>query len=135
MNIYNEFHARVAALLRRFIDAGRLPQDLDLGRFIVEPPRDATHGDLAVNAAMVYAKEAKASFGSPRQLATELAALLVDDADVAQAEVAGPGFLNIRLQPTVFSQILAAVLHEGERYGAGLADGQSNKINVEYVSA
>ncbi|TAL81760.1 MAG: arginine--tRNA ligase [Beijerinckiaceae bacterium] len=135
MNIYNEFHSRIAVLLRQFIDAGRLPQNLDLTRFIVEPPRDATHGDLAVNAAMVYAKEAKASFGNPRQLATELAALLVEDDDVAQAEVAGPGFLNIRLEPRVFSDVLTTALREGARYGVGLSDGKSGKINVEYVSA
>src|SRR6185437_16094764 len=75
------------------------------------------------------------SFGNPRQLATELAALLVEDDDVAQAEVAGPGFLNIRLEPKVFSDILAAALREGARYGAGLPDQQSEKVNVEYVSA
>ncbi len=133
MNIYAEFHARVATLLRRFVDAGRLPAGLDLGRFVVEPPRDLAHGDLAVNAAMVYAKEAKASFGNPRQLATELAALLVEDEDVAQAEVAGPGFLNVRLKPSVFAEILKAALREGERFGAGGVE--LTKINVEYVSA
>ncbi len=135
MNIYAEFHARVAALLRRFMDAGRLPADLDLGRFVVEPPRDPAHGDLAVNAAMVYAKEAKAAFGNPRQLATELAAALVEYGDVAQAEVAGPGFLNIRLKALVFGEILKAALREGERFGAGLGGGEPVKINVEYVSA
>ncbi len=135
MNIYAEFHARVARLLRRFVEAGRLPEGLDLGRFVVEPPRDLAHGDLAVNAAMVYAKEAKASFGNPRQLATELAALLVEDQDVAQAEVAGPGFLNIRLKPTVFAEILKAALRQGERFGAGLGSAEPQKINVEYVSA
>ncbi|MGO9134060.1 MAG: arginine--tRNA ligase [Methylovirgula sp.] len=134
MNIYAEFHGRVAVLLRRFIAAGRLPEDLDLGRFVVEPPRDPTHGDLAVNAAMVYAKEAKAAFGNPRTLATELAAMLVDDVDVAQAEVAGPGFLNIRLRPQVFADIVRAALRAGDRFGAG-GTATVEKINVEYVSA
>ncbi|HEY1735415.1 MAG TPA: arginine--tRNA ligase [Methylovirgula sp.] len=134
MNIYAEFHARVAALLRRMIEAGRLPEDLDLGRFVVEPPRDPAHGDLAVNAAMVYAKEAKASFANPRQLATELAASLAEDADVDQAEVAGPGFLNIRLKPSVFADILKAALREGGKFGvSNLA--RPEKINIEYVSA
>lgn len=133
MNIYSEFQNRIAAVLERFVAAGRLPEGLDLGRFVVEPPRDPAHGDLAVNAAMVYAKEAKASFGSPRQLATELAAALVEDWDVAQAEVAGPGFLNIRLKPHVFGEIVKAALREGLRFGAGCAEPQ--KINVEYVSA
>ncbi len=73
MNIYADFQARVAALLKTIIASGRLPADLDLARFVVEPPRDPAHGDLSVNAAMVYAKEAKAHFANPRQLATELA--------------------------------------------------------------
>ena len=97
MNIFSEFQTRVAAILEGIIKDGRLPADLDLGRFVVEPPRDPSHGDLATNAAMVYAKEAKASFPNPRQLATEIAFALGQDADVAQAEVAGPGFINIRL--------------------------------------
>ncbi len=135
MNIYAEFQARVAALLRRMIEAGRLPEDLDLGRFVVEPPRDPTHGDLAVNAAMVYAKEAKASFANPRQLATELAAALAEDADVDQAEVAGPGFLNIRLKPSVFGDILNAALREGANFGVSRPGKAQEKINVEFVSA
>src|SRR5579872_5021208 len=99
MNIYNDFHDRVAAILQCIMASGRLPGDLDLTRFVVEPPRDPSHGDLAVNAAMVYAKEAKAAFGNPRQFATELAVALAEEPDVDQAEVAGPGFLNIRLKP------------------------------------
>jgi arginyl-tRNA synthetase len=87
MNIYSDFHSRVAALLQNIIASGRLPADLDLSRFVVEPPRDPAHGDLSVNAAMVYAKEAKAHFANPRQLATELAMSLADDPDVDQAEV------------------------------------------------
>ena len=135
MNIYAEFHARVATLLGRFVEAGRLPEGLDFGRFVVEPPRDTAHGDLAVNAAMVYAKEAKTGFGNPRQLATELAAALGEDAEVAQAEVAGPGFLNIRLKPAVFGVILKSALRDGVRFGAGLGKAETEKINIEYVSA
>ncbi|HLH11869.1 MAG TPA: arginine--tRNA ligase [Methylovirgula sp.] len=133
MNIYSEFHARIAAILKTIAASGRLPADLDLARFVVEPPRDPSHGDLAVNAAMVYAKEAKAHFANPRQLATELAAALAEDEDVAQAEVAGPGFLNIRLKPPVFGKILRAALIEGPRFGA--TPVEPRKINVEYVSA
>ena len=135
MNIYAEFHARVAALLKRIIASGRLPADLDLARFVVEPPRDAAHGDLAVNAAMVYAKEAKASFANPRQLATELAAALAENDDVAEAEVAGPGFLNIRLRPAVFAKILRDALEQGPGFGAGPGADPRERINVEYVSA
>jgi arginyl-tRNA synthetase len=135
MNIYAEFHARVAALLKRIIASGRLPADLDLARFVVEPPRNAAHGDLAVNAAMVYAKEAKASFANPRQLATELATALAENDDVAEAEVAGPGFLNIRLRPAVFAKILRDALEQGPGFGAGPGADPSERINVEYVSA
>ncbi len=134
MNIYSDFHGRVATLLQNIIANGRLPADLDLARFVVEPPRDPAHGDLSVNAAMVYAKEAKAHFANPRQLATELAMSLADDPDVDQAEVAGPGFLNIRVKPQVFAQILDAVLTQGGRFGAATA-GTAEKIDVEYVSA
>jgi arginyl-tRNA synthetase len=135
MNIYAEFHARVATILKRIIASGRLPADLDVARFVVEPPRDPAHGDLAVNAAMVYAKEAKAAFANPRQLAAELAVLLAEDEDVAQAEVAGPGFLNIRLKPAVFARILRAALEQGPRFGVGPHSHARQNIDVEYVSA
>ena len=72
MNIFADFEARVAAVLAARVAAGLLPQGLDLTRFVVEPPRDPAHGDLATNAAMVYAKEAKAAGSSPRALAESL---------------------------------------------------------------
>ena len=137
MNIFAIFHDRVAAILTRYVEAGRLPKDLDLKRFVVEPPRDPTHGDLAVNAAMVFAREAKAHFNSPRQFATEIAMALTEDEDVAEAGVAGPGFINIRLRPHVFGHVLQAVLREGDAYGkAGRGRPSARgKVNVEYVSA
>ncbi len=137
MNIFADFHARIVAILDRFVTAGRLPAGLDLSRFVVEPPREAALGDLASNAAMVFAREAKAGFGNPRALATEISFALAEDSDVAQAEVAGPGFINIRLKPHVFSAVLRAALAAGNRFGAapqGRA-GAGQKINVEYVSA
>jgi arginyl-tRNA synthetase len=133
MNIYCEFQRRVAALLAGVIEAGNLPRDLDLGRFVVEPPRDAGPGDLSTNAAMVYAKEAKAAGSSARVLAVEIAAGLAEDPDVEKAEVAGPGFINIHLKPGVFSAIFRSVLIDGERYGAGAPTAE--RVNVEYVSA
>ena len=84
MNIFADFQARVAALIEKRIEAGELPHDLDLARFVVEPPRDAAHGDLSTNAAMVYAKEAKAAGSNPRALAERLAADLAAEPDVAQ---------------------------------------------------
>ncbi len=137
MNIFADFQERIAAYLTRIVEAGRLPRDLDLGRFVVEPPRDASHGDLATNAAMVYAKEAKAAFANPRQLATEIAAVLADDDDVAEAEVAGPGFINIRLKPEVWTRVLRAALTEGADFGRSqpMPGAAKHKINIEYVSA
>ncbi|WP_026606278.1 arginine--tRNA ligase [Methylocapsa acidiphila] len=134
MNLFAEFHDRIAEILQRIVASGRLPKDLDLSRFVVEPPRDPSHGDLASNAAMVYAKEAKAFFFNPRQLAVEVAVALAEDPDVAEAEVAGPGFINIRVRPHVFTRVLQAALDQGPRFGKP-AGGGALKVNVEYVSA
>lgn len=136
MNLYAEFHALIGSILRRIAAGGRLPADLDLQRFVVEPPRDPAHGDLSTNAAMVYAKEARPHIANPRQLAVEIAAALADHPDVAEAEVAGPGFINIRLKPAVFARVLRAALEQGPRFGRrGLGGAEKLKINVEYVSA
>src|SRR5271166_6896579 len=135
MNLYTEFHRRICAILQKIAASGRLPPDLDFQRFVVEPPRDPSHGDLAANAAMVFAKEAKSSFSVPRQLATEIAFALSEDADVAEAEVAGPGFINIRLKPRVFSHILRAALEQGADFGKAPKLDRASKTNVEYVSA
>jgi arginyl-tRNA synthetase len=133
MNIFADFEARVAALLAERVAAGALPQGLDLTRFVVEPPRDPSHGDLATNAAMVYAKEAKAAGSTPRALAESLAAQLGQADDVESAEVAGPGFLNLRLKPAVYEDVLRAVLTQGDDFGRGAA--RPGSVNVEYVSA
>src|SRR5947209_4714763 len=134
MNIFVDFQRRVAAQLASLVDAGALPQGLDLTRFVIEPPRDPEHGDLSTNAAMVYAKEAKAAGSNPRALAVEVAARLAEYPDVERAEVAGPGFINIRLKPDVYIGVLRAVLNEGRPFGAGLAS-DAGPVNVEYVSA
>ncbi|MBX9740186.1 MAG: arginine--tRNA ligase [Beijerinckiaceae bacterium] len=134
MNVFAEFQTRVATILRSIIESGRLPADLDLARFVVEPTKDAAHGDLATNAAMVYAKEAKASFPNPRALATELAYALAQDADVAEAEVAGPGFINIRLKPAVFAGVMRQAVLQAADFGRGAAP-EGGPVNVEYVSA
>ena len=135
MNLYAEFHQRIALILQKIVDAGRLPGELDLARFVVEPPRDPSHGDLACNAAMVYAREAKTAFANPRQLASEIAFALAEDPEVAEAEVAGPGFINIRLKPEVFGRILRAALDEGANFGRSATGAGGVKTNVEYVSA
>ena len=136
MNIFHAFHELIASILEGIAKSGRLPQPLTYDRFVVEPPRDPAHGDLATNAAMVFAKEASRSFSGPRQLAVEIATGLAGDPRVAQAEVAGPGFINIRLKPAVFAELLHRILELGEHFGQPVRDGiPKPKVNVEYVSA
>ncbi len=134
MNIFQDFQARIGAILTQMASAGSLPAGIDLSRFAVEPPRDASHGDLSTNAAMVYAKEAKAAGSNPRALAVEIAAGLVDQPGVARAEVAGPGFINIFLKSDIYEDVLRSIFSQGAGYGAGFAD-PGGPVNVEYVSA
>jgi arginyl-tRNA synthetase len=137
MNLFDIYHARIASILEGIKADGRLPQ-LDLARFVVEPPKDAALGDLACNAAMVFAKEAKAYFANPRELAVEICYALAQSEGVATAEVAGPGFINIRLKPEVFARVLRAALLDPENFGrvALARDGAlEGRVNVEYVSA
>jgi arginyl-tRNA synthetase len=134
MNIFADFQARVTALIEKRIAAGELPKGLDLGRFLVEPPRDPNNGDLSTNAAMVFAREANAAGSTPRALAEGLAADLARQPDVLEAEAAGPGFINIVLRPEVYEKVLRAVLLEGAAFGAG-APSTAGPVNVEYVSA
>jgi arginyl-tRNA synthetase len=134
MNIFADFQSRIGGLLEKRIAGGELPRGLDLGRFVVEPPREAAHGDLSTNAAMVYAREAKEAGSNPRALAASLAADLAREPDVLSAEAAGPGFINIVLQPEVYHQVLRTILTEGMRFGAGVPSAEG-PVNVEYVSA
>ncbi len=137
MNIFDDFHARIAAILDRIAADGRLPK-LDHARFVVEPPKDVTLGDLASNAAMVFAKEAKPHFSSPRELAVEICYALAQSENVAAAEVAGPGFINIRLKPKIFTDVLRAALRDPANFGRvtkSRASAMQGRVNVEYVSA
>src|SRR5690242_17183549 len=104
---------------------------VDQSRVVVEPPRDPAHGDMATNAAMVLAKDAGKK---PRELAEAIAAKLRDDDLVAKVDVAGPGFINLRLKPAVWLAELRNILAQGERYGASEI-GRREEVNVEYVSA
>jgi arginyl-tRNA synthetase len=103
----------------------------DLARVVVEPPRDASHGDMATNAAMVLAKDAGKK---PRELAEAIAAALRADDHVAKVDVAGPGFINLTLKPHVWGEELRVVLEQGTDYGRSHM-GAGEKVNVEYVSA
>ena len=134
MNLFAEYQAHVAARLAELIAEGRLPATLDLAAFTVEPPRDASHGDLACNAAMVYARDAKPHFDKPRALADALCAQLALLPGVAAAHVAGPGFINLTLRPGEFARVVRAALLQGRDFGRGALHGDA-PINVEYVSA
>ncbi|MBM1309175.1 arginine--tRNA ligase [Sulfitobacter mediterraneus] len=131
MNIFAEIRGLIIATLDQMVAEGALPEGLNFDPITAEPPRDAAHGDMATNAAMVLAKPAGMK---PRDIAEALAARLADDTRITSAEVAGPGFLNLRLAASVWQQVAAAVLDSGTDFGRG-ALGQGQKVNVEYVSA
>ncbi len=131
MNLFSEIRGLVLDALAQMQSEGALPEGLSFDNVAVEPPRDAAHGDMATNAAMVLAKPAKMK---PRDIADVLAGKLAEDTRITSAEVAGPGFLNLRLAPTVWQGVLAAVLEKGTDYGRSTM-GHGQKVNVEYVSA
>jgi arginyl-tRNA synthetase len=131
MNIFGLFERRVSDALGRLAEKGEMPENLDRGRVVVEPPRDASHGDLATNAAMVLAKEARVN---PRVLAERIAEDLRADPRVAKAEVAGPGFINLALTDEVYHDVLRALVADGAGFGRS-GQGAGEPVNVEYVSA
>ena len=131
MNLFSEIRGLVLDALAQMQSEGTLPEGLSFDNVAVEPPRDAAHGDMATNAAMVLAKPAKTK---PRDIADVLAGKLAADDRITSAEVAGPGFLNLRLAPSVWQGVLAAVLEQGTDYGRS-SMGHGQKVNVEYVSA
>jgi len=131
MNIFADFNERIRKSVKALDLKDQSGAMLDLSRITVEPPREASHGDLATNAAMVLAKPAGEN---PRALAERLVAALHADADVASAEVAGPGFVNLRLTDAFWQKHLVALLGAGRDYGRSTI-GAGAKINVEYVSA
>ncbi len=131
MNLFADLRSAVVDALGRMVAEGLLPSGLDLSAVAVEPPRDAAHGDMATNAAMVLAKPAGTS---PRGIADALAVKLMEDPRIAGADVAGPGFLNLRLAPEVWQGVARQVLASGLDYGRSDL-GRGQKVNVEFVSA
>ena len=131
MNIFADFSERITKAVEALDLTPKEGGALDLTRIAVEPPRDATHGDLATNAAMVLAKP---TGQNPRALAERLVAELSKDADVAKAEVAGPGFVNLKLHDSFWQKHLADLLSRGTDYGRS-GFGKKKRVNVEYVSA
>ncbi|MBT5860558.1 MAG: arginine--tRNA ligase, partial [Alphaproteobacteria bacterium] len=114
MNFFNDLQERIKVALEAMIGDGTLPGGLDLGAVAVEPPRDPEHGDVATNCALVLAKAAKMK---PRDIAEPLAARLAEADDVVSADVAGPGFLNLRMTDGFWHARLAEVLTGGTEYG------------------
>jgi arginyl-tRNA synthetase len=131
MNLYADIRSLVTDTLGAMAREGALPEGLDTGAVTVEPPRDPAHGDMATNAAMVLARPAGRK---PREIAEALAPRLAADPRVATADVAGPGFINLRLAVTAWGEVLRAALSEGAGYGRS-SMGQGSRVNVEYVSA
>ncbi len=131
MNLFSDIRALVLDALAQMEQAGELPSGLDTANVTVEPPRDPAHGDMATNAAMVLAKPAGKK---PREIAETLAVRLGADPRITSAEVAGPGFLNLRLALSEWQGVIRAALKVGADYGRSDM-GKGKRINVEFVSA
>jgi arginyl-tRNA synthetase len=131
MNLFAHYQNRLVALVAALGASGRLPAGLDASRVVVEPPRDASHGDMATNVAMVLAKEARLP---PRQLAELIASALGGEEGVAAVTIAGPGFINWTLHPRVLDEVVREALLRDTGFGtAGQTEGAP--VNIEYVSA
>ena len=130
MNIFNQFKSVIDVIVDELSTDGALPGGLDTAAVTVEPPRDSSHGDLAANVALVLAKQAKRK---PREIDELIAARLADHGAVESVDIAGPGFINLRLGDSFWRDRLAEILSAGKDYGASLM-GAGAAINLEYVS-
>ena len=131
MTLFANFTAHLHVALDALEAAGTLPAGLDRGNVTVEPPRDPAHGDLATNAAMVLAKPAGSN---PRALAELIAGELAKAPGVNGVDIAGPGFLNLKLDASVWLDELRVIAARGANYGRS-SMGSGRRVNVEYVSA
>ncbi len=131
MSLYAQYAALLDGVLDDLVANCALPAGLDRRQVTVEPPRDPAHGDLAINAAMVLAKAAGTN---PRALAELIKPRLEALPPVISVEIAGPGFINLRLTPDAWRDELMTILREGDDYGLS-AIGANERVNVEYVSA
>jgi arginyl-tRNA synthetase len=131
VTVFSRFSAQIDSALSRLSTSGTIPAGLDFGNVAVEPPRDASHGDLSTNAAMVLAKSAGMN---PRALAELLVPELAKLEGVTGVEIAGPGFLNMRLDNAIWLQELADIAAQADDYGRSKL-GAGKTVNVEYVSA
>ncbi|MEC9201696.1 MAG: arginine--tRNA ligase, partial [Pseudomonadota bacterium] len=131
MNIFAAFRARIEEIISELIKQGVVKDSADLSRISVEPPREASHGDMATNAAMVLGKFSELQ---PRDLADKIVDLLSEDKDIAAIDIAGPGFINLSFAPSVWQGQVVNVLRAGTEYGNSDI-GAKDKVNIEYVSA
>ncbi|MCP4393771.1 MAG: arginine--tRNA ligase [Alphaproteobacteria bacterium] len=131
MNFFEIIKNEIAASLANLCNEGKLPQDINASKIAVEPPRDTSHGDVATNAAMVLAKQA----GMPsRDIATLISEKLQSNDAFEKVEIAGPGFINIRLSNDFWHNRLKEILTKESDFGSSDI-GKGTKVNVEYVSA
>ncbi|KEG16793.1 arginine--tRNA ligase [Bartonella bacilliformis] len=131
MNVFKNFEQKIKKLLKESDIKGKNGENLNLSKITVDPPRDSLHGDLSTNASMVLAK----SVGlNPRTLAEKIIALLKDDPSIDHLEVAGSGFINIKLTKSFWHDVLKLMITSGTNYGRTQI-GQGKQVNVEYVSA
>lgn len=131
MNIFKNFQKNIKDIITSLSDGGKLPKEMDLSNITAEAPRDPSHGDIATNAAMVLVKQAKMK---PRDIAEMIADGLAKIETVEKVDIAGPGFINIRLKPNFIQKQVATILDKGLDYGSS-SYGNNEKVNVEYVSA
>ncbi|MCP4185914.1 MAG: arginine--tRNA ligase [Hyphomicrobiales bacterium] len=129
MNLFSKFENQIKKIVEAI--EFNMNLELDLSKISVEPPRDSCHGDLATNAAMVLAKQVGIN---PRELAASIGGELEHLEDIKSTQIAGPGFINIKLEPAFWARHLGVILSSGSQYGGGLV-GQGKKVNIEYVSA
>ncbi|HRW31081.1 MAG TPA: arginine--tRNA ligase, partial [Emcibacteraceae bacterium] len=130
MNIFKDFQKNIEGIILSLSESGKLPKGLDLGNITAEAPRDASHSDIATNAAMVLVKQANMK---PRDIAELIAASLREIDDVDNVEIAGPGFINIRLNDAFIQNQVSSIIEQGIDYGRS-DYGKAEKVNVEYVS-
>jgi arginyl-tRNA synthetase len=131
LSLYAQYAALLDGVLDELVAEGALREGVERRGVTVEPPRDPAHGDLATNAAMVLAKGAGTN---PRSLAEIIRPKLEALPPVTSVEIAGPGFINLRLTPDAWRDELQTILSEGEEYGLSTI-GNAERVNVEYVSA
>ncbi|MBO4519778.1 MAG: arginine--tRNA ligase [Alphaproteobacteria bacterium] len=131
MNIFTHIRNNIIKALDNLVEQGKIPAGLTTDRVVAEPPRDAAHGDAATNAAMVLASQAGMK---PRQFAEILAEELKTLPIVENVEIAGPGFVNLRLSGAFWDSCLREILEQGTRFGSSDM-GKGQKKNVEFVSA